>query len=264
MIYGQYRGQLLGALVLTAAAAAPAFAQTAAPTPTFTKDVAPIFQAKCESCHRPDSIAPMSLVTYEQSRPWARSIRDRVQTRQMPPVAPRQEPGHPALRERPLAQRRRDRHHRQVGGGGRAEGRHEGHAEAGRVAERRHLELREAVRQARPGPHVAGLHPEGRRDGRVVQARAGHRPHRGALGARHRDAARHGEGPQDHPPRAGPPAAGRRRRRLVDRTRRRRARSRPVHGMGGRQAGRDHARELGQADEARLEDRVGHPLPRRG
>ena len=37
---------------------------------------------------------------------------------------------------------------------------------------------------------VAGLHPEGRRDGRVVQARAGHRPDRGAVGARHRDAAR--------------------------------------------------------------------------
>ena len=85
MNHGQYRGQLLGALVLTAAAAAPALAQTSAATPTFTKDVAPIFQAKCESCHRPDSIAPMSLVTYEQSRPWARSIRDRVQTRQMPP-----------------------------------------------------------------------------------------------------------------------------------------------------------------------------------
>src|SRR5262249_5702368 len=78
MNHGQYRGHLLGALVLTAAAAAPAFAQTA-PAPTFTKDIAPIFQAKCESCHRPDSIAPMSLVTYEQSRPWARSIRDRVQ-----------------------------------------------------------------------------------------------------------------------------------------------------------------------------------------
>ena len=85
MNHGQYRGQLLGALVLTAAAAAPALAQTSAASPTFTKDVAPIFQAKCESCHRPDSIAPMSLVTYEQSRPWARSIRDRVQTRQMPP-----------------------------------------------------------------------------------------------------------------------------------------------------------------------------------
>ena len=41
--------------------------------PTFSKDVAPIFQAKCEACHRPNSIAPMSLVTYQESRPWARS-----------------------------------------------------------------------------------------------------------------------------------------------------------------------------------------------
>ena len=54
-------------------------------TPTFTKDVAPIFQKKCESCHRPNSIAPMSLRTYEEARPWARSIRDRVASRNMPP-----------------------------------------------------------------------------------------------------------------------------------------------------------------------------------
>ncbi len=61
-------------------------AAQATPQPmTFTKDVAPIFQAKCESCHRPNSIAPMSLVTYEEARPWARSIRDRVSSRQMPP-----------------------------------------------------------------------------------------------------------------------------------------------------------------------------------
>src|SRR5216117_584645 len=53
--------------------------------PTFTKDIAPIFQEKCEACHRVDSIAPMSLVTYEETRPWARSIRARVSTRQMPP-----------------------------------------------------------------------------------------------------------------------------------------------------------------------------------
>lgn len=85
MTHGQFRGPLAGAIVLAAVAAAPAFAQAPASAPTFTKDIAPIFQAKCESCHRPDSIAPMSLVTYEQSRPWARSIRDRVQTRQMPP-----------------------------------------------------------------------------------------------------------------------------------------------------------------------------------
>jgi hypothetical protein len=54
-------------------------------TPTFTKHVAPIFQAKCEACHRPDSIAPMALQTFEQARPWARAIKARVETRQMPP-----------------------------------------------------------------------------------------------------------------------------------------------------------------------------------
>src|SRR5512134_2894310 len=53
--------------------------------PTFTKDVAPIFQEKCQSCHRPDSIAPMSLVTYNESRPWAKAIRERVISRNMPP-----------------------------------------------------------------------------------------------------------------------------------------------------------------------------------
>ncbi|MEZ5416109.1 MAG: cytochrome c [Vicinamibacterales bacterium] len=61
-------------------------AQAAAPArPTFSKDVAPIFQAKCQSCHEPGSIAPMSLVTFKDSRPWARSIKSRVESRQMPP-----------------------------------------------------------------------------------------------------------------------------------------------------------------------------------
>ena len=54
-------------------------------TPTFTKDIAPIFQAKCESCHRPNNMAPMPLITYEDARPWARAIAQRVETRQMPP-----------------------------------------------------------------------------------------------------------------------------------------------------------------------------------
>ena len=52
---------------------------------TFTKDIAPIFQEKCDECHRKDSMAPMSLVTYQEVRPWARSIKERVATRQMPP-----------------------------------------------------------------------------------------------------------------------------------------------------------------------------------
>jgi len=60
-------------------------AQSQARTITFTKDIAPVFQDKCEACHRTDSIAPMSLVTYEQARPWAKAIRERVIARQMPP-----------------------------------------------------------------------------------------------------------------------------------------------------------------------------------
>jgi hypothetical protein len=57
----------------------------AAPTPVFTRDVSPIFREKCEACHRPGYIAPMSLQTFEESRPWARSIKTRVAARQMPP-----------------------------------------------------------------------------------------------------------------------------------------------------------------------------------
>src|SRR5712671_4749830 len=75
------QGFIGGALLL----ASPAFAADAARPVTFTKDVAPIFQAKCQDCHQPNSIAPMALLTYEDARPWARSIRQRVAARQMPP-----------------------------------------------------------------------------------------------------------------------------------------------------------------------------------
>src|SRR6201990_224493 len=62
-----------------------AAAADAVKNPTFTKDIAPIFQEKCEACHRPDSIAPMSLMTYAEGRPSPRSIKARVADRQMPP-----------------------------------------------------------------------------------------------------------------------------------------------------------------------------------
>src|SRR3974390_2840328 len=52
---------------------------------TFSKDVAPIFQKSCQSCHHPGTSAPMSLMTYQDARPWARSIRQRVALRDMPP-----------------------------------------------------------------------------------------------------------------------------------------------------------------------------------
>jgi hypothetical protein len=59
--------------------------QPAAPAVTYTKDVAPIFQRACQNCHRPGQIGPMSLMTYEESRPYARSIKTKVETRTMPP-----------------------------------------------------------------------------------------------------------------------------------------------------------------------------------
>ena len=52
---------------------------------TFSKDVAPILQKSCQHCHRPGAIAPMSLVTFEDARPWARSIKQKVTAREMPP-----------------------------------------------------------------------------------------------------------------------------------------------------------------------------------
>jgi len=52
---------------------------------TFTKDVMPILQQHCQSCHRPDTFSPMSLLTYEEARPWAKSIKQKVVAREMPP-----------------------------------------------------------------------------------------------------------------------------------------------------------------------------------
>ncbi len=52
---------------------------------TFTKHVAPILQNRCEECHRAGGVAPMSLVTFEDTRPWAKSIREKVMNRTMPP-----------------------------------------------------------------------------------------------------------------------------------------------------------------------------------
>src|ERR1700679_2161220 len=59
--------------------------QTSGKPVTFAKDIAPIFQEKCQDCHRKGAMAPMSLITYEEARPWAKSIRQRVVTKQMPP-----------------------------------------------------------------------------------------------------------------------------------------------------------------------------------
>src|ERR1051325_11571622 len=73
----------LGARLLLPAIATAA--DVGAPTVTFAKDIAPIFQEKCQECHRKGTAAPMSLVSYQETRPWAKAIRERVITRNMPP-----------------------------------------------------------------------------------------------------------------------------------------------------------------------------------
>lgn len=85
MINAKFRS---GAVALSAflTLSGASFAATAADQQvTFAKDVAPIFQEKCESCHRAGQGAPMNLQTYDEARPWARSIKQRVATRNMPP-----------------------------------------------------------------------------------------------------------------------------------------------------------------------------------
>src|SRR5215472_10026415 len=51
----------------------------------FHKDIEPLLQAHCQTCHRPGEIGPMPLLTYDDARPWAKSIRQAVLTRKMPP-----------------------------------------------------------------------------------------------------------------------------------------------------------------------------------
>jgi hypothetical protein len=76
---GSLRFFLSGCLVGTAAIAA-----TNSPV-TFNKEVLPILQKNCQSCHRPGEVAPMSLLTYKDARPWAKSIKAAVVSRRMPP-----------------------------------------------------------------------------------------------------------------------------------------------------------------------------------
>ncbi|HTP31418.1 MAG TPA: cytochrome c [Candidatus Acidoferrales bacterium] len=73
----------IGALLLLPGMAMAA--DSGAAPVTFAKDIAPIFQEKCQDCHRKGTAAPMPLVTYEETRPWAKAIRQRVITRNMPP-----------------------------------------------------------------------------------------------------------------------------------------------------------------------------------
>ena len=74
------RTVLLGLAIGTAVLAADLSSSV-----TFSKDVLPILQKNCQSCHRPGQVAPMSLVTYKDARPWAKAIKGAVILKKMPP-----------------------------------------------------------------------------------------------------------------------------------------------------------------------------------
>src|ERR1700693_3921372 len=93
--YRVYRNSAMAALALGALLSLPALSPGAessnkafvepAGQPTFAKHIAPILQARCQECHHKGSLAPMPLVTYQETRPWAKAIKERVIQRQMPP-----------------------------------------------------------------------------------------------------------------------------------------------------------------------------------
>ena len=76
--------RFLAVFVLLGGIAAIASDNAAKPA-TFNKDVLPILQKNCQTCHRPGQVAPMSLLTYQETRPWAKAMKLKVVSRQMPP-----------------------------------------------------------------------------------------------------------------------------------------------------------------------------------
>ena len=105
---------LCSLLVIGVAASGPS-----TPKVTFTRDVAPIFYNRCVECHRAGEVAPMSLITYNEARPWAKAIRQKVVDRSMPPWLASLEN---SFQKRPAALSKGNRHHLGMGRGRRAQG----------------------------------------------------------------------------------------------------------------------------------------------
>ena len=212
MAHVEFRGLVRVGALTAAVVALPVFAaaQSAKPAPTFTKDVATIFQEKCESCHRPDSIAPMSLVTYEETRPWARSIKNRVAARQMPPWHIDKTVGIQHFQnDRSLSDEQIDTIVRWVDAGA-PKGDIKDMPPAIKWADDNVWNFAPHLRwTSRSGRQVDAVHAESQGAGRVVQAGRCDGAHRGALGARHRNPPGDRQRPQGHPPRARASAADR-------------------------------------------------------
>ena len=268
-------------LVLGTLLALPGLSLAADQKVTFSKDVAPILQAKCQNCHEPGSIAPMSLRTFEEARPWAKSIRQRVSTRQMPPWHIDRSVGVQKFKnDMSLTDEQVQTIVDWVDQGARAgeSGRHAaaqaGHDDALLAGRARRL------RAARPHREVSRVHHAGGQPGSVVAPDGRHpRPQRAALGEDGRDPADQPPGPQDPAPfnrahrdgsqrrrrRRGRPRHGERPPRPSSGRRPGRARQRPAvaDGVGDRQGLRPLPRRHRQADQAGPEDLLGPARPRR-
>jgi len=96
---------LLGVVAILATACLPG---SAAAQVTFNKDVLPIVQQHCQMCHRPGEVAPFSLLTFNDARPWARAIKTAVLTQQMPPWQVEPQYDHKFSNAARLAQAERD------------------------------------------------------------------------------------------------------------------------------------------------------------
>ena len=120
--------------ILAGTALSSAFAATDSEI-TFHRDVVPVLQKNCQTCHRPGDIGPMPLLTYEQTRPWAKAIRAAVSSKTMPPWHADRRYG--TLLERSLALGVRDRDPGAVG------------------RDRRHARVRPPTRRRR-GPSTEG------------------------------------------------------------------------------------------------------------
>ena len=82
---GTHRSMAILGVLLVLGLVSSSGAEAAEGTPTFTKDVAPILFEHCAACHRPNHLAPMSLMSYNDARPWARAVKTKVLAREMPP-----------------------------------------------------------------------------------------------------------------------------------------------------------------------------------
>ena len=167
---------------------APRSSVHAAPeSTTFTRDVAPILNAKCVTCHRAGEVAPMALLTYQDARPYARAIKEKVASRQMPPWFADKSAG--TFANDPSLTDARDRDDRAMGGRRRAAGGPQGHAEAADV----HGRL--AAGRAGSDHRAAGSPDSCDRRRRLPDAEHHARSQRGSLDPRDRDPS---EQPADH------------------------------------------------------------------